>query len=429
MTICTFNARTLASEASIEDLMVQARKIRYDVIGLTETRRHRPLNATFDTGEELSLGTCDSRGVGGVGVLVNTNLAMNIDSFEQLTARIGRLRLRRCGSTPALTVFVAYAPTSSYDEDEIEAFYMDLEKFYREDHTFYKWNEQGERLSEFIMTTKTIHGNSQFQKPTSLRWTWESPGGEYHNEIDHIIVNRRFCLTDVGEKGAKYKRRSPKPIINWDLFTTLAGFREDTVVDNIDEEYERLIQHLRNSAKKAEGSRTTKRRLSHETLELIRQRGAARAAGNYQLTSELARRCREAIKEDPKERRAAMLAEAAEAGRSIRNTRRDFANCNTKMTALRPSDGTITSSRRVMEKVIYDFYSDLFDSHVHLPPYHLREDGYVIPSVLSSKVRHAIKSVKNRTAPGPDRIRPEHLKSLPTAIVNTLARCFNIVLS
>ncbi|EYC29623.1 hypothetical protein Y032_0006g3078 [Ancylostoma ceylanicum] len=190
MTICTFNARTLASEASIEDLMVLARKIRYDVIGLTETRRHRPLNSAFDPGEELFLGTCDSRGVGGVHVLVvNTNLAMNIDSFEQLTTRIGRLRLRRCGSTPALTVFVAYAPTSSYDEDEIEAFYMDLEKFYREDHTFYmvivgdfkakigprrtpeelhigthglQWNEQGERPSEFIMTSKTIRGDSQF---------------------------------------------------------------------------------------------------------------------------------------------------------------------------------------------------------------------------------------------------------------------------
>ncbi|EYC39180.1 hypothetical protein Y032_0670g1369 [Ancylostoma ceylanicum] len=39
---------------------------------------------------------------------------------------------------PALTVFIAYAPTSSYNEDEIEAFYMDLEKFYREDHIFYK---------------------------------------------------------------------------------------------------------------------------------------------------------------------------------------------------------------------------------------------------------------------------------------------------
>ncbi|EYB88761.1 hypothetical protein Y032_0242g3440 [Ancylostoma ceylanicum] len=75
-----------------------------------------------------------------------------------------------------------------------------------------------------------------------------------------------------------------------------------------------------------------------------------------------------------------------------------------------------------MEKVIYDFYSELFDSHVHLPPCHLREDEFVISSVLPSEVRHAIKSVKNRTAPGPDKIRPEHLKNLPTALVNTFAR-------
>ncbi|KIH54708.1 hypothetical protein ANCDUO_15144 [Ancylostoma duodenale] len=192
---------------------MQARKITYDVIGLTETRRHRPLNATFDTGEELLLRTCDSRGVGGVGALVNRNLVMNIDSFELLTTRVGPLRLRRCGSIPALTIFVAYALTSSYDEEEIEAFCMDLEKFYREDHIF-------------------------------------------------------------------YKRRSPKPVINWDLFTLLAGLWEDAVVDNIDEEYDRLVHHLRNSAKSAAGSRATKIRLSYETLELIRQRGAATAAGN-----------------------------------------------------------------------------------------------------------------------------------------------------
>ncbi|ETN85469.1 hypothetical protein NECAME_16747 [Necator americanus] len=100
---------------------------------------------------------------------------------------------------------------------------MDLEKYYREDHAFYKviisdfnakvgprrtpeelhvgihglqWNELGERLSELIMTTKNIHGNSRFQKLSSLRCTWESPGGGYRNEIDHIIVNKRF-LADV----------------------------------------------------------------------------------------------------------------------------------------------------------------------------------------------------------------------------------------
>ncbi|KAK6763753.1 hypothetical protein RB195_024184 [Necator americanus] len=128
MTICTYSARTLASEAAIKDLMMHAKKIKYDFIGLTETRRRHPLNVVYETGEELFLGTCDSRGVSGVGVLVNTSMAKNIDSFKQLTTRIGRLRMRRCGPTRTLTMLVAYAPTSSYEEEEIEAFYMDQEK-------------------------------------------------------------------------------------------------------------------------------------------------------------------------------------------------------------------------------------------------------------------------------------------------------------
>uniref|UniRef100_A0A7I4YD80 Endonuclease exonuclease phosphatase domain containing protein n=1 Tax=Haemonchus contortus TaxID=6289 RepID=A0A7I4YD80_HAECO len=319
MAICTFNARTLASGACIEDLMMQASKTKYEyVIGVTETRTQRPLHAVFETGEVLFLGTCDSRGVGGVGVLVNTHLAMNIDSYESLTTRI--------------------APTSSYEEGEFEAFYMDLERLYGEDHTYFKvivgdfnakiglrrtveelhigthgmeWNELGVRLSEFIMSTHTIHsnimsihtihGNSQFQKPSHLRWTWESPGGEFHNEIDHIIFNRRFCLTDVpkfyagsdhrlrrarfcfsvrGERAMKFRKRSPKTSINSDHFASLASEWEDSVIDNIDEEYRRLVEHLHDSAKKAESLQVAKRRLSSKTLELIRQRGIARATSS-----------------------------------------------------------------------------------------------------------------------------------------------------
>uniref|UniRef100_A0A7I4YW80 Reverse transcriptase domain-containing protein n=1 Tax=Haemonchus contortus TaxID=6289 RepID=A0A7I4YW80_HAECO len=115
MAIGTSNARTLASGACKEDLTMQARKIKYDVIGLTEAKRHRPLHAVFENGEErgtiwapminaavvrirhelrrahprthdlahtreeLRLGTWDSRGVGGVCVLVNTHMAINID--------------------------------------------------------------------------------------------------------------------------------------------------------------------------------------------------------------------------------------------------------------------------------------------------------------------------------------------------------------
>ncbi|VDO65133.1 unnamed protein product [Heligmosomoides polygyrus] len=129
------------------------------------------------------------------------------------------------------------------------------------------------------------------------------------------------------------------------------------------------------------------------------------------------------------ERRAEVLAEAGDAGLSIRNAWRNIANFKTKMTALRRPDETVTSSRRTMEKVIHDFYSDLFVSHVHLPPCHLPQDGCVVPSVLPSEIRYPISSVKKRTAPGPDRIRPEHLKNLSPVLINTWPWFFTRYLS
>ncbi|VDO26065.1 unnamed protein product [Haemonchus placei] len=91
---------------------------------------------------------------------------------------------------------------------------------------------------------------------------------------DHIIVNRKFCLTDVavvpkfytgsdhrllrarfcfsvrGERARKFRKRSPKTFINWDHFASLASEWEDSVIDNIDEEYSQLVEHLHDSAKK-----------------------------------------------------------------------------------------------------------------------------------------------------------------------------------
>ncbi|ETN84511.1 hypothetical protein NECAME_17120 [Necator americanus] len=66
------------------------------------------------------------------------SVVVNIDFSEVLTTRFGRLWPRRYGSKTALTIFVVYTPTSSYEKEEVEALCMDLEKFYRGDHTFYK---------------------------------------------------------------------------------------------------------------------------------------------------------------------------------------------------------------------------------------------------------------------------------------------------
>ncbi|XGW33881.1 hypothetical protein V3C99_017957 [Haemonchus contortus] len=113
MAICASNAQSLASEACIEDLMMQARKIKYGVIGLTETRRRRPLHAVFENEKELFLGSCDSKGVGGVIV-------------GDFNVKIGLSR--------------------TAEELHIGTHGME-------------WNEKGGRLSEFIMSTHIINAN------------------------------------------------------------------------------------------------------------------------------------------------------------------------------------------------------------------------------------------------------------------------------
>lgn len=120
MTICSYDARSVASEAFIEDLKMEAGKTKYDVMGLTQTRRHLSLHVVYDSGEEMFVGNCFSRKLGSVDVIVNTLLTMDIVS--SLTSRIEGLRQTECGCLLALTVVITSVPTSDYDDGEAETF-------------------------------------------------------------------------------------------------------------------------------------------------------------------------------------------------------------------------------------------------------------------------------------------------------------------
>ncbi|KAK6763954.1 hypothetical protein RB195_024332 [Necator americanus] len=76
-----------------------------------------------------------------------------------------------------------------------------------------------------------------------------------------------------------FTKRSLKTIIDWDLFASLDGFGDDTFMDNIDDKYDLLVEHLHDYTRQAKSFKTPKIRLSPVTLEPIRQRGAARPVG------------------------------------------------------------------------------------------------------------------------------------------------------
>ena len=53
-------------------------------------------------------------------------------------------------------------------------------------------NERGFTLLEFASLNNLKLANTFGPHKASRRWTWHSPNGEHHNQIDYILVQRRF---------------------------------------------------------------------------------------------------------------------------------------------------------------------------------------------------------------------------------------------
>ena len=53
-------------------------------------------------------------------------------------------------------------------------------------------DERGLRLLEFATFNDPVLVNTSGHHKTSRRWTWHSPNGQHHNQIDYILVRKRF---------------------------------------------------------------------------------------------------------------------------------------------------------------------------------------------------------------------------------------------
>ncbi|KAK6752016.1 hypothetical protein RB195_003438 [Necator americanus] len=178
---------------------MQARKIKYDVVLLTEERRRYPLNAAYDIGEEVFFGKCDRWS----GYPCQHEYGKDHGSLEQLPIRIGSLRKRRCGSTPASTFFIAYALTSSYEEEENRFLFINLGKFYREDHAFHRVTV-GEFNAEIGLrkTPKEVHIGAHSCNGTEA----------FLSEVRRAIMSHKVNKTVL-----LFKERDPDGIIHTEL--------------------------------------------------------------------------------------------------------------------------------------------------------------------------------------------------------------------
>ena len=224
ITIGTWNVRSLRAAGKVEELTHEMKRYQWNIIGLCEVRwkKNNFDETSTPEGHKLFFSGREGRYEHGVGFLIHKDTVNAIMGCRPVSSRLITVRLK--ASPFNITIIQAYAPTTDYDDDDIEDFYDQLQevidqtpnkdilvvqgdwnanigedasKNWKETCGQYCYcnpetNERGLRLLEFASYNNLKVVNTSGPHKPSRRWTWHSPGGDYHNQIDYIMVKPRF---------------------------------------------------------------------------------------------------------------------------------------------------------------------------------------------------------------------------------------------
>lgn len=216
LTVGTWNVQTLWATGKLELLRNEMKRFRHDIIGISEVRwtgkGETPNGDFLWSGEEKT----HTRGVG---LLLGPKAKKALIGYNPVSSRIITARF---DAVPwKMTVIHVYAPTSASSEEDIEAFYSDIErvlsKIDKKDviimtgdwnakigkdndgwqevmgrYGYGDRNERGERLLEFATAHDFYICNTRFEQKSNRKWTWASPDGIHKNMIDLILIQRRW---------------------------------------------------------------------------------------------------------------------------------------------------------------------------------------------------------------------------------------------
>ena len=221
----TFNCRTLNGEDRVSELEEELGSLKWDIIGLSETRREETA-IVLKSGNTLYTSTCNRRRGNGTGFLVGKSIRQRIFSFEALSDRVSSLTIK-INRRHNMKIIQAYLPTTDYDDEEVEEVYETILEAIGKTKAYYNvvmgdfnakiglsaehtnnykgigrfgtpgHNDRGCRLLNFAETNGLFITNTLFQKKLTRRWTWISPDKKTKNEIDFILTDRPYTIKNL----------------------------------------------------------------------------------------------------------------------------------------------------------------------------------------------------------------------------------------
>ena len=214
----TFNARTLAIQGRLDELVANAISHSIDIIAIQEHRFFHPNeDRKYHTIGSHQLVTSSAwknsvnSTVGGVGFLLSSKAIDNLLKVDPVSPRIMVLELK---GNPKTTIVCAYSPCNTSSLDDIDDFYTTLRSTIEQVplHNFLviagdlnaklgpdeakfsfnsKTNRNGEMLIDFLEEFNLFISNTSFMKPKGQLWTFEYPSGD-RAQLDYLIFRKKW---------------------------------------------------------------------------------------------------------------------------------------------------------------------------------------------------------------------------------------------
>lgn len=486
--IGTYNARTLSSDADIIDIEAELNKIKFDIIGLCETRRKGEGCMTLNhSGHNLYYKGGDTHHRG-VGFIVHKDIVGNIQSFNGVSDRVAQINIK-INKKYHLNIIVAYMPTTNHSDEECEEVYETIDQLYKNSKTHYNiimgdFNakvgkaKQGETCmgkfdygsrnnrGDTLVNFSERHGlkimNTFFEKKANRRWTWISPNKTTKNEIDFILTDKPRSVTDVSvlnkfNTGSDHRlvratftintrierqrlTRQTKRPNHLKLSEKASQFQielsnrfealnnNEDLSTNCDNITNTILDAAINTVGRQKPRKPNK--LSDETKRLREKRRYMKRSGSSGENIEYTIVCKEIRRRMAEEINAYNEEEqmkALENNKNFRKTRQTQCIGRSNITAMKEEDGTLIQDLNRIIKRCEEFYTRLYSTRrpQDQPFANNNTQTKSIPRILLSEVESAIKRLKRDKAPGEDNISAGMLQDGGEPVIKELTCLYN----
>jgi len=485
--------RTLYQAGKLAQVVKEMKHYNIDLLGVSETRWTGSGSQQLASGHHmLYSGRSDNHHSRGVAIITSKEVHKSLLEWKPVSERIIMARFN--SAYAKLTSIVCYAPTEDTEDDEKDSFYDNLQQVVDATPThdviliigdlnakvgtenkgkenimgqqgLGECNNNGERLSTFCQENNLVIGGTLFMHKDIHKTTWNSPDGHTKNQIDHVIINKRWRGSlqdvlarhgaDVGSdhslvlakiklklrKVTKKDKRTPpidvgklkdpdiKRAFQLEVRNRFAGLGEPNEVEMQD-----FNEVLRETGKKLLGPR---RRIKEEwisegTWKKVEQRkekkGKILATKSERIKERLQTEYRELDKEVKRGTRAdkkaytERLAEEAETAASkqdmgtlYRLTKKLTGNFQTTDLPIQDQQGNIISKEEDILQCWKEHFQRVLnrddpETEADITPAETALDIGTDPPTLE-EVKNAIKTLKNGKAPGIDQIHAEMMKA------------------